>query len=259
MGLSIAQVVMSRKDRTVEEPSCTCRAFSRVDGLAVAFGLALLSLVVLPGLGQVSWRSERLQCLSNLRWIGRAFQVWGADHGDWQPWRTSVTTGGTQPDSFSVSKIGNTWYEMAWVSNELVTPKVLVCPSDRETTRVARDFSTRPDGGFLHANYRGNALSYFIGLDIYPYLPTAVLCGDRNLRVDDPLQGCSSRIANAAMLHTHMFPAGVGVGAWTNGVHFPAGNLLLNDGSLHETTTPRMLEVIANGDDNASYHILMPR
>jgi len=51
-------------------------------------------------------RAERIQCVNNLKQVGLAFRIWAGDHRDKFP--TSLVV----------------------MSNELSTPKILVCPSD---------------------------------------------------------------------------------------------------------------------------------
>jgi hypothetical protein len=230
-------------------------AFTRLELLAVLLALGLWTLWAWPVLAQTKPRSERLQCLGNLRLIGLAFQLWGNDHDDYVPWRVPQQEGGTLPASGL--KPGAAWYEFAWVSNQLQTPKILVCPSDTGTRRVAKDFSNRPESGFLHSNYRANAVSYFVGLDVWPELARAVLSGDQNLRVDSVANTCSARVNNAATIR--VLPAASTLAEWTNSIHRSTGNLLLNDGQVWETDTLVMRQAMQTGDDNGSVHLLMPK
>jgi type II secretory pathway pseudopilin PulG len=231
--------------------ACLEKAFTRVDGLVMVLLVGFLFAVLLPALANTQARSERLQCLNNLRLIARAFQIWGADHGDYRPWRVAESEGGTSRQN----KAGNVWYELSWVSNELVTPTILVCPSDTETRRIALDFSSRAEGGLLHFNYRNNAVSYFLALDTFPELPDVVLAGDRNLQVDGVNGGCSSGINNATVIRKPPSNAG-----WTNSIHRFSGNLVFDDGHLEETSTAELHKLVPRpGDDNGIDHLLMPR
>src|SRR6185503_13614517 len=56
------------------------------------------------------------------------------------------------------------WQELFYLSNFVVSPRIFVCPADAATTRIASDFSNRPEGGFLNFNFRGNA----VGLNSRP-------------------------------------------------------------------------------------------
>jgi competence protein ComGC len=225
--------------------------FSRVELLAVLGVLFLLTLLTVPLLAATKPRSEQIVCLNNLRRIGAAFQLWGSDHDDRRPWRVPQAEGGTFPESFN--KVGLGWLEFATISNELVTAKVLVCPSDEETKKVARKFTGERDGGFLNPSYRANALSYLLHMDTYSERPHSLLSGDRHLRVDATGVGCSSRINNAAAVLLG------GAAQWTNAIHWPTGNLLFDDGQVQTFPNDHLPEVLDSSDDNQVVHLLMPK
>jgi len=155
-------------------------------------------------------------------------------------------------------KAGNAWYELFQVSDELVSPRVLACPSDT-ATRVARDFSRDPGGGFLHFNYRANALSYFVALDTDPNLPLFWLSGDRNLTVNGTSAGCSSGVNNAAQITAFFSNPEAATVAWTNSIHRGQGNLLFADGSVLGVSTLGLRKSTVYGDDNGSIHLLLPK
>src|SRR5512145_78337 len=126
-------------------------AFTRLDLLALVGAIGLLACLTLPGLATTRSRSERIVCLNNLRQIGVACQTWANAHGDRNVWIVPHGEGGTR--GFPNGLGNNSWFQFSYMSNELATSQVLACPSDG-TMRAARDFSTSPDGGFLHATYR---------------------------------------------------------------------------------------------------------
>lgn len=228
------------------------RAFTRWDALALMAAAGLLFAWVLPALAVSKPRSQVMACLNNLRLIGQAHQLWGADHDNFMPLRVSQIQGGTQ----SGSRVGHAWFEFAWISNELVTPKILVCPADANTSRVATEFSTRPEGGFLNASYRNNAVSYWLALDTFGIHPQGPISGDRNLSFDAVNTGCSSGVLNAAGIALR--PAS-GRAQWTNAVHQGTGNIVLNDGSVSQTSNQEMIQILREGESTGSTHLLMPR
>jgi hypothetical protein len=61
----------------------------------------------------------------------------------------------------SGSKPGIAWFEWAFLSNYLVTPRILACPAD-EPVVTASSFDQ-----FVQANFRANALSYTVALDTF--------------------------------------------------------------------------------------------
>src|SRR4051812_36082045 len=103
-------------------------AFSRIEFVVVLATLALLAGVTMPALANSKSRSQRVTCLANLQQIGRAIHLWGNDHGNKVPWQTDVSEGGTFSAASSLKN--QAWWQFAWMSNELVTPRILVCPAD---------------------------------------------------------------------------------------------------------------------------------
>lgn len=248
----------SRKAKPARPRTDTVRpdGFTRLDLLAVVAGLMLLIVTFIPALEASKAPSEQASCLNNLRQIGRAFQLWGTDHGDERPWRVPQLLGGTMAPS-GTPKFGNVWYEMACVSNELATPRILVCPSDEQVTRVATEFSGSANGGFLHPNYRANAVSYFIGLWLFNGWPRVPLSGDRNIRVDGVNAAENSGVNNAAFVFNPSQSSTVA--DWTNGVHEMQGNLLLNDGAVLRTRRAGLLRACGDPAAGSRQYFLMPR
>jgi len=108
--------------------------FTRLELAAAIIGLTLLCAVALPLLGVTRADSDRVACLNNLRQMGRAAQMWASDHTLQFPWRTSISDGGefipTPGSTAGQPRPGNAWAEYAFMSNEVVTPRILACPAD---------------------------------------------------------------------------------------------------------------------------------
>jgi hypothetical protein len=204
-------------------------AFTRLDLLALLGAFFLLMLVVLPALAHDRARSNRIHCANNLRQLWVALQLWGGDHGDQLLWNASMTDGGTRLHPLSA----NAWLHYSYLSNELNSSKIVLCPSDTGTP--ASDFSQSATGGYIHPNFRNRATSYF--LNAHPsglVLSTpfgsgnAPLLGDRNIPTDG-VSGCSV-FASASNIRLHPIRADYG---WQAGLHGSnAGNLLLYDGQV---------------------------
>lgn len=81
----------------------------------------------------------RISCVNNLQQIGIAFHVWGPDYNYRFPWQVSTNEGGTkelcQPDKDGFDL--NSFRHFQVMSNELSTPLVLICPSDRQKKPAA--------------------------------------------------------------------------------------------------------------------------
>jgi hypothetical protein len=119
-------------------------------------------------------------------------------------------------------------------------------------------------GGFINAGYRGNALSYIIGLDSglmggnnnnNAQAQSAMITGDRNMLCDAVNQTCSSGVNDATGIEVRPFAKL----DWTNAVHGLQGNLGIMDGSVQGVTKSGLREVLAHSDDAGSYHILKPK
>jgi len=228
-----------------------------VELLAITTALFLLALVALPLIANtprinlgLRERSNRIVCLANLRQIGQAFQLWASDHGDQNPPFVRTNAGGI----YGVPLANNCWYQFAWVSNELATPRVLVCPSDTNTTHVAQDFSSDPDGGFLNSAYRNNALSYLLSLHAVFYSPS-ILSGDRNIQPTTSGDSCAYSGLSAVLSLQRRLP----IAEWNNDVHGSTGNLLFNDGSAQESSITDLRNALATPVTGDSIHILLPR
>jgi hypothetical protein len=159
--------------------------------------LALLMMVALPALGMSKGRSHRIVCVNNLSRIGLANAMWANEHEGRRPLMTPYWQGGVQTSgnisppvptagtpAFPWGSLNNQpWFHYFWLSNELVTPKLLVCPSERSPgKRPAVDWSASPTSGLLHPNFRGNSVSYVVGHSTSDY-ERGLISADRNLPV----------------------------------------------------------------------------
>jgi len=102
------------------------------------------------------------------------------------------------------------------MSNELNTPKMLLCPEDK-TRRPALSFTT----DFSDAN-----ISYFIGLDASGLTPQSFLAGDDNLLVS------GKRPEPGLLLLKTNRPV-----AWARDRHKFGGNVGQADGSVQSLTS----------------------
>lgn len=229
--------------------------FCRADLLALISILFLGAAVANPlFLSHSRARSETLVCQANLGQIGRAFQLWASDHEERYPFLVPSNEGGLWRHPLAL----NLYMQFACVSNELSTPKVLVCPADTNTTRRAKDFSRRPDGGFMNATYQNNAVGYFVGFHAERYRPRSILSGDRNL---EGISASSCSVAAGTVWSVAAPHSGSG-SSWGQQIHFQQGNLLFNDGSAEETSTARLRAVVAGNvadDVQAAVHVGLPK
>ena len=129
--------------RRIARPRGARRAFTLIELMAVLASLLLLACVALPVLANNKPRAQSVTCFNNLRQIGQAFQVWASDHNDRVPFATCAVDGGTMMNPATCNSIGaswenfrsNPWFQFSWISNELRTPKILACDTQRLTKK----------------------------------------------------------------------------------------------------------------------------
>jgi hypothetical protein len=216
--------------------------------------LALLMMVALPALGMSKGRSQRIVCVNNLSRIGLANAMWGADHDNRRPmmtpyWEGGIQTSGilgTPPPGTPVWPWGalnhQAWFHYFWLSNELVTPKVLVCPSD-SIKRPAIDWSTSVNRGLSDQSFRGNAVSYIVAHN-YSESDRGLVSGDRNFPYTAAVGGCAY-----GLVAIRVVEPGGGVSGWvppgSAGLHGLEGNLLYKDGSVEQVDSARLASLFS--------------
>jgi competence protein ComGC len=190
-----------------QSPNATApRAFSVTELVIIVACVGLLVAIFLPALAKSKARSSRLGCANCLKQIGLALKTWSIDNGDRLPMQVSVTNGGTM----ELVASGLVYPHFQVLSNELSTPKVLVCPNDEKrsyATNFAIDFTDRN-------------LSYFVNTDAINDAGSSLLCGDRNITNRRPT---GSRLVSLTTADTI---------AWTKEIHFQKGYLGFGDGRV---------------------------
>lgn len=227
--------------------------YTRADVLATIFLICLLFGVAATLLADSRGRSQKVVCMDNLRQIGRGFDSWRLEHNDFLPWHTFPTDGGSRGIS-----VGVPWIEFTFLSNSIPSPRTLVCPSDtRRLSKMTEKWGAEA-GGFQNSGYRNNSVSYTVGLDNFFSLPTAFLGSDRNLNVDQKNGTCAFAEIMGAAASIRLAP--FGNASWTNELHGSSGNILFNDGSVAESTTLELRNVLSRDkvDDNGLIHLLIP-
>ncbi len=190
-----------------------------VEVLLVLAIVAILTLMYLVSLPKQHIRAPGIQCINNLKQAGLATRVWEGDHNDKYPPQESATNGGSR--EFTTGP--NVWRSFQVMSNELSTPKVVICPADADRID-ATNFTF----------FNNSNVSFFYGVDANETNPAALLVGDRNLTNDLPLK-------NAVMeLTTNQFPR------WTKGLHETYGNIGLSDGSVQRVSNSGLRNATIN-------------
>lgn len=110
---------------------------------APAIGVtAVGAAMVLPALAKAKERAQTINCINNMKQINLAARIWAGDNNDQYPFNVSTSKGGT----LELCERGGDGYDrnaykhFQVMSNELNTPKILVCPSD-SSKQTASDFA----------------------------------------------------------------------------------------------------------------------
>jgi len=209
------------------------QALTRVEVSAIAAVTCALLCVALVWAVQAWRRAKSICCVCNLEQVSLSFLTWKGDHYGEFPMQVSVTNGGAME---LVINGKNVWPAFQVMSNELSTPKVLVCPRDAN-----RRYATNFASGFGDSN-----ISYFVNLDATGTDPHRLLCGDDNLTVDGAraLSGILNLWTNSII-------------AWTKERHDGLGNIGLADGSVRQVVgIADGLTKYLKGDDSFSDRVV---
>ena len=201
--------------------------------------LMVIAVVVLLAALYVTMTTQRRPwqhgpfCSNNLKQVGIAFRIWAGDNGDKYPMQVSVTNGGTME---FVGSAPDTFRHFEVMSNELNTPKILICPNETDRSRGMAGLWSGPS----HSGrvvFTGNSnLSYFAGVDAQDIFPQRFLTGDRNLTNGTPITGGLLTVTTNRPM------------SWTGEMHVNQGYIGLADGSVARFNTAELRRAVATYD-----------
>jgi prepilin-type N-terminal cleavage/methylation domain-containing protein/prepilin-type processing-associated H-X9-DG protein len=207
-------MLIDRKAMNRNRPTYPNRGFTLLELLCVIAVIAILAAMLLPALSQGNARARRVACVNYLHEIGVAFHSFAHDHNSQFPMNVPTNEGGSQEFVQAGYQANGLFYfafhHFQTLSNELVTPTPLICPSD--TRLAANSF-----GSLSNDN-----VSYFAGLKADYSLPNSILAGDRNITNDWTSPATILRLDSQQPFR------------WTGEMHRFKGNLLFADGRVEE-------------------------
>jgi prepilin-type processing-associated H-X9-DG protein len=212
------------------------RALTLIEVLAVLFILILLAgYFLLPELAgrRRHHGHTRIKCVNNLKNLGLALRIFATDNNGKFPWMVPIEQGGSLEELTYDSRI---WKHFQVLSNELSTPRILICPSSPQTQATGyappNTNSPSPQLQFSHDDH----VSYFLTTGVTEEDADRILGGDRNLT------------RNSASVRGRIRPATNDVFGFTKpGHHEGNGNLLFGDGSVRQVDASGAAQAFKDG------------
>jgi hypothetical protein len=212
--------------------------------------------MLLPALAAAKRKAQKINCVNNLKQVGLAFRIWEGDNSDKYPMALPSAQGGAKEYVYSAANTTiatPAFYSVPYVysvmSNELSTPKVLLCPSD--TARAAGTNFITGTSATDTTKFNNGQISYFACGDAADAYPQMIIAGDRNIGTINTLGTASSGsvsgtggAASGTAVTAQTLAQGLALSSsltsyysWTSGdMHLKTGNLGLTDGSVASDT-----------------------
>jgi prepilin-type N-terminal cleavage/methylation domain-containing protein len=249
-----------RKQQTKTMKQQTKKAFTLIELLVVIAIIAILAAMLLPALAAAKKKAQKISCVNNLKQVGLSFRLWEGDNGDKYPMAVSTNSGGASEIVYCnghAGVSGSFFMVFQCLSNQLSTPKVVICPSDSiagaQTHTLATNFTYGAGTGY----FNNDAFSYFVNGDATEADPQMVMSGDCNI-------GNAATTTSSTPAPSRWGNSGTGGGynstsavyadwAWTaTDMHQSSGNIQLSDGSVQSITINGLKTALNNGTNTVA-------
>lgn len=231
-------------------------AFTLLELMMVVAVIVAIACLLLPALAKSKCGDRsRINCVNNLKQVGLAFRLWYGDNGERSPMEIAAVNGGPSQQASIADGTGAAYVFQIFqvMSNELGTPKLVVCRADAD-----RNYATNFGGHFTELGNLG--ISYFVGKNANETNSSQYLAGDRNIGIkpaggwsgNDPdggVTGFSPNVSAAGSYRSLTSYAKDPRLQWTEKLHRTEGNVVLADGSVQQLTSAKMRAGITNAGD----------
>lgn len=211
---------------TPRELIFTHGAFTRVELLIV---LSVTTILLIYGISmnmKAQAKAQRISCVGRLKNIGLSHRIFATDNKDLFPWErhlAEATNLTNFPNLTNLSPGEQVARIFQSLSNELSTPKIIVCPAD-----------SRRDAGNWDELTTDN-ISYFLGFSAREGFPQTFLAGDRNMTVNGRRVLGRVEISGDSQIIE-----------WDSSMHKFQGNACMGDGSVQQLSNARLREQLKN-------------
>jgi prepilin-type N-terminal cleavage/methylation domain-containing protein len=234
-------------------------AFTLLELLVVSAVVALLAATLVPALARARARSQRIDCVNNLKQIGVALRTWALSFQDHYPMSVDNASGGASGDigvrllaSNSIWPTGSkgAFAVFQCLSNELSGPQLAFCPAEYDLYRtMATSFAMQALPNYVPFTNDLNC-SYFVGVDATDSNPHMFLAGDHNMGSGGPIGGPPPvTFVNAFNSLGTNFPPNNASAGWTAAQHRQQGNVGLADGSVQQFNRAKLQLALAHTGD----------